>query len=40
MRNQAYELKSKWRKRNGKLGVLLTRSKENEGKKVISEDVI
>lgn len=33
MRNRAYELKSKWRKNNGKLGVLLTRSKEKEGRK-------
>lgn len=33
VRNQAFELKSKWRKSNGKLGVLLTRWKENEGKR-------
>lgn len=33
MRNQPYELKSKWRKSNGKLGVLLTRSKEKWRKK-------
>lgn len=33
MRNEVCQLKSKWRLCNGKLGVLLTRSKENEWKK-------
>lgn len=40
MRNEVYELKNKWRTCNGKLGVLLIRSKENDGKKVTSKDVI
>lgn len=32
MRNWAYEIKSKWRKNDGKWGVLRTRSKESEEK--------